>query len=68
MPLVIAALRDENASPLQIERSATARAEIVELEDEGVFLLGESSSGVELYLEKGPSHVYKGGEQPALNL
>lgn len=54
LPLVSATLEDDIPHLLQIERPIKSRAEVVKLDDDEDVVCGRASSGVELYLEKGP--------------
>lgn len=56
---------DEVAHPLQIGRPAWSRAEVVEVDDEGIVVRAKGSLKLELGLEENPSFWYE-EEEPSV--
>lgn len=65
LPHVFATLENYIACILQIERSATSRADLLKLGNEANAVRGEASFGIELCVVDCPFLVYKKGERPA---
>lgn len=64
LPRVFATYGVEADHPLQTERPAMSRAEVVDLNIEKIILRVETSSGVELCRKKSPYFVYGEGKPP----
>lgn len=65
LPLLFATLGDGDPHPLEIERPALSRSEVVELDDKENVFGAEASSRVELYQEESSCFVFGEGGPPA---
>lgn len=57
--------RDETAHPLQLDLPSRTPAKVMKRDDERIVVLVETSSRVELCLEKCPSFAYNEVDRPA---